>query len=227
MLSDLLKNEFVSHYGITSHPLDVDSMTTTDGEFDLYDCPSPMSILPLGSPDGMLSLRGNSETLEIVHYEDFINQCKKPRNFQEGRKRCDFVVLSTEPSRKHVILAELTSALGGVGNLTMNIEGNGNESFGKGKYEKAEKQLAESLNTLMEVPEIRVFFEGMQDKQCIMGYKIEPYHDPVKRMEHPMNRFLEIESQETGVNGAVIANETINGYGFTFRRINHKSYYQL
>lgn len=130
--------------------------------------------------------------------------------------------MASEGQNGHIILAELTSALGSVENLTKPID-----NYEGGKYEKGEVQLKESLKTLMEVPEIKSLFDNMNDRQCILAYKIKPYNDPTKNSFRPMERYLKIETLETKTNGAVIPCPEINERGFTFRRINHETYYQL
>ena len=141
MLNDLLRKDFIVHYNITSKDVVVDYQTTAAEEFDLDDMPSPIKILPLGK--GGLSFEGNSEQIEVVHYEDFIAQCKKPQVFANGRKRCDYVVCSMRQAENkgHVILAELTSALGGAYNLARPIRKGQDLEYRGGKYEKAAKQL--------------------------------------------------------------------------------------
>lgn len=228
MLSDLLLNQFISHYSISTRGISVDKCLTNDSEFDLDDMESPISILQFGQ--GKLSFKGNEGGLEIVHYEDFINQCKRPQSFSIGRKRCDYIVSTTDEkdNHGHVILAELTSATGGVFNLVKPIlDHHHNFVYAGGKYEKAEQQLIGSLATLMEVPEIKDYIVHKTNRQCIMAYKVTPYKDPVKRMQHPMGRYLEIESAETQNGGAIISSPVINGYGFIYRRLSHTSYYQL
>lgn len=228
MLSDFLQNQFLSHYSISVKGITVDKSLTNAVEFDLDDMDSPFSILPFGK--GKLSFKGNTEELEVVHYEDFISQCKKPQSFLNGRKRCDYIIATADDDEEQgcIILAELTSALGGTFNLSKPIINHNHDAvYEGGKYEKAEKQLSGSLITLMEVPVIKDYIERKTDKQCIMAYKVLSYDDPVKRMQHPMSRYLEIESAETQNGGAVISNPIINGYGFTFRRISHTAFYQL
>lgn len=227
MLKNLLLKQFVSHYNITARELSVDACLINDNEFDLDDMDSPITILPFG--DGKLSFKNDGERLEVIHYEDFINQCKKPLSFQNGQKRCDYIVSTSEETedRSHFILAELTSALGGVSNLSKPIFSHDKVTFAGGKYEKAEMQLSGSLTSLENVPEIRDYINHKKDKQCIMAYKIIAYDDPIKRIQHPMNRYLQIESEETHNNGAVILSPIINSFGFTYRRISHAAYYQL
>lgn len=229
MLSNLLLRDYIQFYNISSKGIIIDVQQTTERQFDLDDMQSPFCLKPFG--DGALSFINNNEKLEIVNYENFVEQCKKPISFWEGRKRCDYVMCSTnviEKEHSHVILAELTSTLGTIDNLRKPIHNKrGEVIFEGGKYEKAEIQLADSLSTLMAVPKIKKLFESMRSKQCILAYKVTPYKNPVKRMLHPMQRYLSIEAAETRENGAILANKTINDNGFTFRRINHEVPYRL
>ncbi len=229
MVSDLLLHDYLHYYKISSKGISVDEQLTNDEQFDLEDMPSPIKLKSFG--DGTLSITDNHEKLEIVHYENFVGQCKRPASFLYGRKRCDYILCSTEidgNDNSHIILAELTSTLGTIDNLQEPIKNHHGEIlFEGGKYEKAQKQLACSLANLMDVPEIKKLFVCMKDKQCILAYKIIPYTDPVKRMQHPMQRYLSIESEETKENGAILADATINANGFTFRRLNHTASYKL
>lgn len=227
MLSRLMQNEFLSYYEITSSNVRVDAAVTCMRDFDLKDMTSPIEVFSFG--EGVFSLKDNNGQLEVIHYEDFIDQCRKPVSFALGRKRCDYIICSTDASRGngHVILAELTSALGGERNLSIPIKDSANSQYIGGKFEKVAKQLGDSLRTLMAVPEIRTFFNMMGDRQCVMAYKIEEYTDSQKRMCHPMNRYLQVESAETRGKGAEIEDYVINSYGFTYHRISHDNFYQL
>lgn len=220
-LKELLEKQFVQFYKISTKGISVDSEMSQDKEFDLDDMSSPIRTLPVGK--GKLTIRDNYGFLEIVHYEDFINQCKKPQSFARGRKRCDYIICSNiddVSSGGHIILSELTSALGDRSCLQKPIKDNvGNVIFPDGKMGKASIQLEESLETLMSVPEISDMFNSMADKQCIMAYKLIRYNNKVKRLEHPMNRYLSIESNETRNNGAIIPHDGINRFGFLYRRI--------
>lgn len=225
MLNELLKNNFIGHYGITNKNVSVDYRLVRDQEFDLKDMSSPFDVLPFGA--GEFSLKGNDGEMEIVHYEDFVNQCKKPRSLVEGRKRCDYVLCSSAADdERHVLLVEITSASGNVENLKKPIfDKNGEVQFGGGKFEKGEQQLSVSLETLMDVPEIKAFVDGFADKQCLLSYRVLPKTAQTVSMPRPMRRYLDVEAKETRGKGAVLTNTVINGYGFTYRRLG--SYLEL
>ena len=74
MLSKLLINDYIAHYGITNKTVAVDCKKVSRADFDLEDMPSPFDVLSFGA--GEFSLKGNNGSLEVVHYEDFVNQCK-------------------------------------------------------------------------------------------------------------------------------------------------------
>lgn len=228
-LRELLEKQFVQFYGISTQGITADSIISHEKEFDLDDMSSPIHTVPVG--EGKLTIKDNDTSLEIVHYEDFINQCKKPQSFARGRKRCDYIICSNTNDgscNSHIILAELTSALGNRDHLLMPIKDSaGNVLFPEGKIEKATLQLQESLHTLMSVPEISDMFKSMEDRQCVMAYKLTRYNDVKKRLEHPMNRYLSIESTETRNHGALIPNPEINKYGFLYRRICQPAYLSL
>lgn len=224
----MLHTDFVAHYGILQDDIDVDRQIVKVAEFSLEDMPSPFHILPFH--EGTLSFKRNTGDIEVIKYEHLIDYVKNPPSFSRGRKKCDYVICSTESGAgaSHIILAELTSALGSDENLMKPIPGKrGKVLYEGGKYEKAAIQLSESLATLMAVPSIRSYFGNMDDKQCIIAYKIIPYKDPEKRRLHPMNRYLEIESAETHGNGAEIPNVTIKSYGFILRRMRNTAAYDL
>ena len=228
MLSKLLINDYIAHYGITNKTVAVDCKKVSRADFDLKDMPSPFDVLSFGA--GEFSLKGNNGSLEVVHYEDFVNQCKKPLDFSCGRKRCDYILCSADDGNEklqHVMLVEITSALGSVYNLRKPIiDKSGNVQFEGGKFEKGIVQLGESLRTLMDVPKIDSFFCGFENKQCLLSYRIKPYDNELTKISRPKKeRYLKIEAAETQGKGAVLADKLINRYGFTFRRLG--SYYKL
>ena len=91
-MKSLLENDFIATYSIRSE-VRVDSLQTSEIEFDLDDIPSPIQLKALG--EGKVSFCNEKGKIEVVHYEDFINQCKKPRSFLIGRKKCDYLFIRT------------------------------------------------------------------------------------------------------------------------------------
>lgn len=80
------------------------------GRFDLDDIDLSFSYLDEGA--GKVTFENNVHgCIEVAAYERFINNCRKPRSFQQGRKRCDYIMAHSSSSG-YVMLVELTSAIG-------------------------------------------------------------------------------------------------------------------
>lgn len=225
LLSELLSNDFLACYHINSQ-VTVNRIVTKAKEFDIDDVPGPVRVLTVGS--GKFTLKDNKGELEIINYEDFINQCKQPPSFLQGRKKCDFVIVSDQ---SHILLLEITSARGSVQNLGLPISNprTGVVTFPGGKYEKVEYQLSESLQTMMQVVTINRFVNQMRFKTALMAYKvISP--SVVSTLGVGINifsRYLSIEALETQENGALLSCPQIEAYGFEYRRINHQASFHL
>ncbi len=221
----LLNNDFVKEYGILTQPI-ADEVRTTDEDFDLTDMKSPIKSLPLNR--GSFSLHNTHGELSVIHYEDFIDQCKKPRSFYEGRKKCDYLLTHTE-SMHTAMLVEITSALGNTDKLKKPIV------YGKtqvvlypgGKYEKCEDQLYQSLCDLKQVAAIASKLDAYDQKICMMAYIINPYTDSDLLRRNPFLRYLHVEAKETADNGAVLPSPRIEALGFEYRRIEHSHVFSI
>lgn len=227
-ISELLASDFLDNYNVTMKGrITVVSHLIHSEKFDLDDVEDHVAFIKEAG-HGKLSFNGNLETIEVVGYDDFFKQIKKPRSFVNSLKHCDFLIVSDESST-NFLLIEITSALGGTYNLKEPIlnKKTGEVLFRGGKYEKVENQLADSLSTLLAVPSINKKIAGYKRKICLMGYKIIPYTDQIKRITHPFQRYLEIEMAETTNNGAVIHNLQIETMGFEYRRISNDAVFSL
>lgn len=75
-IKPLLECDFVAHHNIHVSPV-ADVISTENKQFDLDDMPSPIKLSEPG--DGKVSLTNDVQgTIEILAYENFINQCTKP-----------------------------------------------------------------------------------------------------------------------------------------------------
>lgn len=219
-MKQLLENDFLKHYGVTS-TVAIDCLSITDVDFDLDDEGSPISLKTLGK--GKASFHNDKGELEIVHYEDFINQCAKPRSFKKGRKKCDYLLYHTT-TPKTVVLLEITSALGSRANLEKPITHKTTDKplYEGGKFEKCEDQLFQSLSTLVEVPSISGKLNEYTKRICLMAYTIKPVQTWSQLIfSRPFARYLAIEAKETPGEGASIECPRIEGLGFEHRRIEH------
>lgn len=137
-MKELLESDYIVGHNISSRGVTVVPEITDFVDFDLKDG-FPIEILPLGK--GQLSIHNKKGNLEIIHYENFVNQCKRPASFLRGRSKCDFILTSID-NHEIVLLIEMTSALGSIANLQKAIirEADGATVFPGGKFEKCEFQ---------------------------------------------------------------------------------------
>lgn len=225
-MKQLLENDFLKHYGVTS-TVAIDCLSITDVDFDLDDENSPISLKTLGK--GKASFHNDNGELEIVHYEDFINQCDKPPSFKKGRKKCDYLLCHTT-TPETVMLLEITSALGSRANLELPIthKNTGKLLYAGGKFEKCEDQLFQSLSTLDEVPSISRRLKTYTRKICLMAYTIKPAQAKLQSIgSRPFAKYLTIEAKATSDNGAIIDCPRIEKLGFEYRRIEHQCVFKL
>lgn len=225
-MKQLLENDFLKHYGVTS-TVAIDCLCVTDVDFDLDDQDSPISQKALGA--GKVSFHNDNGELEIVHYEDFINQCDKPPSFKKGRKKCDYLLCHTT-TPETVMLLEITSALGSQANLEKPIthRTSGKVLYEGGKFEKCEDQLFQSLSTLDEVPSISRRLKTYTRKICLMAYTIKPAQAKLQSIgSRPFAKYLTIEAKATSDNGAIIDCPRIEKLGFEYRRIEHQCVFKL
>lgn len=208
-----MEDDFVAHHNIHVSPV-ADVVATKALRFDLDDMPSPIHLVADG--EGKVSLTNDEYGgLEVLAYENFINQCTKPSSFLNGRRKCDYMAVHYA-DEGYALLIELTSALGTADNLKKTID-----KYPGGKYEKSEYQLACSLGDLLAVPSINSCLLTKAHRVCLMAYRINPHTDPDYLMKHPFERYLKVESKVTAEDGAMVLCLAINNMGFEYRRINH------
>lgn len=218
-IKTLLDNDFVAHYGIRSMPV-ADEIFTESKQFDLDDMPSLVQLMEHGK--GKVSLTNDIHgAVEILAYENFVNQCTKPKSFLNGRRKCDFMLVHCA-DKGYALLIELTSALGTAENLKIPID-----KYPGGKYEKCEYQLASSLSDLLAVPAVNAYLMRKAHRVCLMAYRVNPHTDPDYLMKHPFERYLKVESKATAEDGAIVPCLIINNQGFEYRRICHDYSFRL
>lgn len=225
-MKQLLENDFLKYHNVAAI-VAVDCLCVTDVDFDLDDEDSPISLKALG--EGKASFHNDNGELEIIHYEDFINQCNKPPSFKKGRKKCDYLLYHTT-TPKTVVLLEITSALGSRTNLEKPIthKNTGKLLYAGGKFEKCEDQLFQSLSTLDEVPSISRRLKAYTRRICLMAYTIKPVQTKSQSIgSRPFAKYLAIEAKATADNGAIIECRRIEELGFEYRRIEHQYVFKL
>ena len=228
-MKDLLEKDFVAFHNVNS-VVTCDITLCSDKKFDLDD--DINYVKPY--QQGKVSFVNESQTSkEIIPYEKFIDACEKPSSFKQGRKKCDFLVNGVTP-KSCFVFVELTSTLNNVTNLSEPIiekkkNGTIKVLYPKGKYEKCEDQLYQSLLDIVSVPSIKTYINTKSQKVCLMAYKIILRPDLAEGIKRPQPNALYrlIESKETGENGAELENLKINNLGFEYRRISHDYAFNL
>lgn len=221
MMKNLLENDFVTSLNVKSHPI-ADCLNVSSTEFDLDDMDSPINELAFG--EGKVSFRNNTfGNIQVIAYENFIDQCVNPKSFLVGRKKCDYLMIHANSSG-YVLLLEVSSALGDSSNLSQPILSKGKNKrvvYSGGKFQKCEEQLCSSLSDLMSVPSIKNILSSKERKVCLMGYRINPHTDRDYLLKHPFERYLHVEMKATAEKGALLPSPEINALGFEYRRISH------
>lgn len=217
-MKSLLENDLPAHY-VIGRRCTCTELLTSACQFDLTE-DDHRFVVPYET--GFASFIANPFHLSVINYDTYMGRFSGTR-MGDGKRRCDFILTDTD-ANDLVILCELTSSIGGTANLSLPItktrrDGTQEMKFHGGKYEKAETQLSDTLDTLMAVPTIRRYVSGKKRKVCLMSYLIKPSKIPAV---NAFNRNRMAEAEEAGENGAQISLPQVEQYGFQYFRISHK-----
>ena len=144
-MEDLLRNEFTAHYGL--HVCNEPNLVIQTGEtyFEIEDTPAIEIVLHTLKGLGMARFSNpHAFIVTIANYDKFVTSL--PTLFQSGKKRCD-IILTDDGA--NLILGEIKNS--------PNI---------KHHRKKAKKQLLESLNTLLSVPQFFTLVNTKTTKRC-------------------------------------------------------------
>jgi len=222
----LLENDLPAHYKI-GRKIRIKSEETNQNHFDLADAEKDF-IVPYKNGDASFENSGQTST-KVINYEKYLN-CFHGTRFENGRKRCDFILYGQgDINSNFFLLNELTSTLGSTKNLSKPIlDKDKNVTYPGGKYEKAEAQLGGTLETLINVPSISSFINKFKRKVCLMSYVITPVNEVMPNARRAFSeRYKKVEARETGENGALLKAPLLNAQGFEYRRISHDYSFKL
>lgn len=215
MIKHLIDLHFAGYYKLR-RVVTIDEVHTNDSRFDVRGENGTM-VIAYGS--GFASFSNDAQTdISVLDYEGYIDKYVGT-TFHTGRMKCDCILESE--TGETVILDEITSSSNGVENLQKAIIGN--RSFPGGKFEKAERQLIESLQTLNDVPEIAAHFAKQTKRVCLCSYKLYSSEEQ-SLIGNPVSVFSQGQSEadrQAGENGVKISCPQIEAMGFEFRRISH------
>lgn len=217
-LKTVFDQDFIAFYGISTKGVSAICTRTVLPKFDLSDEQDSFGkLISFGSGD--VSFEDNDGEVQVLWYNNFINQCTKPRCFQEGRLRCDVVMAASMPRGDEIVLLEITTEKE-VFNLDKPItKGRG---FPGGKNEKSRKQLYESLVTILSVESIRDYANTCSNRVCLMGYNILDAQMVISgvTVRFPNRRFMKVE-ESASPHGTVYSCPEIESFGFKYMRISH------
>lgn len=217
-LKAIFEKDFVTYYGITTKSVSAACLSVVLPKFDLSDNQDSLgSVVPFGAGD--VSFDGNDGEVQVLWYNHFINQCTKPRCFQEGRLRCDAIMVASLSKGFEMVLAEITTE-NDMSNLEKPIL-DGRVFLG-GKNEKCRKQLYESLTTVLSVASLKSLADNCFRRVCLMAYHIREVQTSISgiRIRFPFRRFMKVES-EVSSSGVVYSCPEIESFGFEYVRISH------
>ena len=219
----LLEHAMPKHYGVKPRGAASEAITQ-DRAFDLVDG-IPPNIVPFRM--GAASFTNNVTTLSVINYELYLNHYNGKR-MSDGRRRCDFIITDTGGTEL-ILLCEITSTLGDIGNLSKPIKDNksGKVVFPNGKYEKGELQLCGTLENICAVPEIKIAVEARCRRICLLSYIIRRYPGAAYNARNAFNRPRCMEAKLAGENGAQISSPMLEAYGFSYYRISHDYAFKL
>ncbi len=142
----LLREDFTTRYGLQISTTANISISTTARYFEIEDDEHREIQIHLVVGSGMAAYRNtNSYPTTIINYDKFITGL--PHAFQQGKKRCDLIVHTTNQS--HFLLNELK------------------DRKPKAKVRtKSISQLLSSLELLMNVPSIATFARTHTNRHC-------------------------------------------------------------
>ena len=211
----LLENDFPAHYGVGRRTQCVE-IRTADTEFDLREQPADF-VVEYRSGEASFANVGQN-MLSVINYEQYLN-CFNGTQMSDGKRRCDFIVSSVD-NDVLLLLCEMTSSFDGVENLSLPIKDhNGKVIFPRGKYEKAELQLFQTLDNILAVPAISSYAASKQKRICLMTYVIthSSEHNAVEAFGRPRMT----EAKVVGEDGAEVSCPAIEAFGFRYFRICH------
>ncbi|NBV14684.1 MAG: hypothetical protein EBS07_11550 [Sphingobacteriia bacterium] len=144
-MEDLLRNDFTAHYSLPASSLSNFVIETNDIYFEIEDGVSREIVIHNTIGQGMARFSNpNVLLITIANYDKFLTSL--PNSFQRDRGRCDIIVCDP---RRCFILGEIKESI--------NIKRN---------RKNAKKLLFESLNTLIEVPQIQELINRREVKRC-------------------------------------------------------------
>ena len=186
-MDTLLKNEFTAFNALPLCHTNIRSNTTLN-YFEIEDLNRVVQIRSIvGSGTGKYSNPNNKDVV-IIDYDGFLTSL--PHAFQQGKKRCDIIVYTSDNS--HIILNELKT--GNPNSNTLN---------------KAILQMFSTLTEIVRVPVISAFINNFNVKKCCYSNKQSASPSPTIIATLAFNRINSLT-----INGLKLSHPQIEALGF-------------
>lgn len=212
-LKAIIDKHFPKYFEIENYE-DIPAEETMEKLFDLKDTATNY-VVP--HKEGQASF-GNCQkfSFEVLAYDKMMQRHNNRKCFL-GRKTCDFILF--DERQKIVVFNEITSSKKGMSNLAEPLP-----SKTYSKFEKVEKQLADSVAVLSEIQEVKQLFDACGKKVCLCSYEL---YSGENKTRMAFGRANAIIDRETGERGAELSSNEIEAMGFKYVRISHNYTYKL
>ncbi len=196
-LESLLVTDLVKYFDSQNYKnfrgIKAPTESTKQFSFDLMDKTEPFIV---EENSGSVTYKNPEEkTVFVTNYEEFIKTL--PKNLQNGKKRCDFLVYQ-EGKTEFFILNELSQS--------KNIDS---------KESDALYQLHNSLETLLEVYSIKQKLDSCKQKLCIFSNKFKKIVSPLGMADAFNASFMTMPQK-----AVTFDYDAINNLGFIYYRAN-------
>lgn len=197
-----------------SEKVAIQSETTEKESFDLQDKKSDY-IVNFG--EGNASFRNYQKfSFDILAYDGMIHGYGYVKSLH-NLSPCDFILFNE--SHSIIIFNEITSSQDGMYNLKEPLR---DKPYSK--FEKVEKQLADTITVLSKIEKVKAILDKCKVKVCLCSYRLYTGEHNAKRAFGRANTTID---RETGENGTELSCPKINDLGFKYFRISHDYAYKL
>ena len=197
-----------------SEKVAIQSETTDEESFDLQDKESDYIVDP---GEGYASFDNSQKfSFDVLSYDGMIHGYGYVKSLH-NLSPCDFILFNE--SHSIIVLDEITSSQDGMYNLKEPLR---DKPYSK--FEKVEKQLADTITVLSKIEQVKAILDKCKVKVCLCSYRLYTGEHNAKKAFGRANTTID---RETGENGAELSCPKINDLGFKYFRISHDHAYKL
>jgi hypothetical protein len=200
-METLLRHDFTIHYGLPISTTQNICITTNAQYFEIEDDENRETQLHYVAENGVAKYNNaNNLAMNIINYDKFITSL--PHYFQQGKKRCDLIVHTT--NNQYFLLNELKD-----------------RSPTPAVRTGAIKQLISSLTIIMNVPSINAFANNHTFRHCCF-FNTQAMSPQIITATTAFNRINAIST-----NGFQMSNPDIETFGFRLYEYSGNQIYTL